>query len=121
MNRVVVIEDNSTIRKLLDALLTGEGYEVVTCQTSAGAYDCVRRAAPDAVIVNPATHSGGWHVLGALEADRQLRETPVVVCTADKHALRREATLRREANAMREKPFDIDELLTVLGRAMARA
>jgi DNA-binding response OmpR family regulator len=120
--RVVVIDNDAVILDLFSALLTDDGFEPILCRKAADAVDCVRRAAPGAVLLD--LHLGGPEqgvaVLEALKADAALRATPVVICTADYGAAAQHAGYFRQFGCpVVLKPFDLDEFLDVLRSVVA--
>jgi CheY-like chemotaxis protein len=117
MKRVVAIDDDPLMLELFHELLSDEGYETVLCPTSADARQCVRGAAPAAIIIDLNVHrpNGGWAVLAALRAEAAMCDTPVIVCSADERdAQQHAADLRSQGGAILMKPFNVDTLLGLL-------
>gem|GEM_PF-144445 len=79
---VLVIDDEATVRDLMQRFLTKEGFRVVT---AAGGEDGVRRAReirPDAITLDVMMPGmDGWAVLSALKGDAALADIPVVMLT----------------------------------------
>ena len=77
---VLVIEDDATVRDLLEGVLTEEGYRVVTAAGDADTVELARRLHPDAITIDLALPSlTGWNLLAAIKADSELSEVPVIV------------------------------------------
>ena len=77
---VLVIENDATVRQLLEGVLTEEGYRVVTATGDADTVELARRLHPDAITLDLALPSlAGWNLLAALKADSELSDTPVIV------------------------------------------
>jgi DNA-binding response OmpR family regulator len=117
MRCVVAIDADPDTLDLFRAVLSLHDYATVLCQDSAAAVDCARQAHPDAIILDLhlTVPDGGWTVFKALKADLLLCRTPVIVCTADVHAVRRRADELHSHNAVvLLKPFDIDDLLALV-------
>jgi DNA-binding NtrC family response regulator len=121
MTRVVAVDGDDAVLELFGLLLSGEGYEAVLCRRSAEAYQCVRDASADVVILDldlDWKHSG-LAILAALKADAALRTTPVIVCSTDAQTLRRHADfLQRHGCAVLLKPFAIDDVLVLIQQAI---
>jgi signal transduction histidine kinase/DNA-binding response OmpR family regulator len=77
---VLVIEDDATVRQLLEGVLTEEGYRVVTAAGDANTVELARQMHPDAITLDLALPSlAGWNLLAAIKADSELSEVPVIV------------------------------------------
>ncbi|MGH9009336.1 MAG: response regulator [Acidimicrobiia bacterium] len=77
---VLVIEDDATVRQLLEGVLTEEGYRVVTAAGDADTVELARQLHPDAITLDLALPSlAGWNLLAAIKADSELSEVPVIV------------------------------------------
>jgi CheY-like chemotaxis protein len=124
MKRVVAIDDDPLMLELFRELLSDEGYETVLCPSGADARHYVRVAAPAAIIIDLNTHrpNAGWAVLAALRAEAAVRDTPVIVCSADERdAQQHAADLGSHGGAILMKPFDVDTLLQLLTAMTAGA
>jgi len=79
---VLVIDDEATVRDLMQRFLAKEGYRVVT---ASGGEEGLRRAKelrPDAITLDVMMPGmDGWAVLSALKADTQTADIPVVMLT----------------------------------------
>ena len=77
---VLVIEDDATVRQLLEGVLTEEGYRVVTAAGDADTVELARQLHPDAITLDLALPSlAGWNLLAAIKADSELSDVPVIV------------------------------------------
>jgi DNA-binding NtrC family response regulator len=121
MTCVVAIDGDDAVLELFGLLLSGEGYEVVLCCQSAEAYQCVRDARADVVILDldlDWKHSG-LAILAALKADAALRTTPIIACSTDAQTLRLHADfLQGHGCAVLLKPFAIDHVLVLVQQAI---
>ena len=116
--RVLVAEDDKSVRDSLVRALTFEGYDVVTAGDGAEALMAVVESQPDVIVLDVLMP----HVDG-LTACRRLRErgdrTPVLMLTARHEVSDRVAGLDAGADDYLVKPFALDELLARL-RALLR-
>jgi two-component system response regulator MprA len=116
--RVLVAEDDKSVRDSLVRALTFEGYDVVTAEDGAAALMAVLDSEPDVILLDVLMP----HVDG-LTACRRLRErgdrTPVLMLTARHEVSDRVAGLDAGADDYLVKPFALDELLARL-RALLR-
>ena len=117
--RIAVVDDEPSFLDLLQEVLTDDGYEAHRFPGGAADYPRVRDLAPDAIILDirmedPRT---GWDLLARMRRDVVLGATPIIVCSGDLPLLRERAEdLERLGAAVLAKPFDLDDLLTLLDR-----
>ena len=108
---VLVIEDDATVRQLLEGVLTEEGYRVVTATGDAEAVELARRMHPDAITLDLALPSlAGWDLLAAIKADSELSDTPVIVLLVLDEAV----GVPLGATDYLTKPIERDRLVGVL-------
>ena len=110
--RVLVVEDDPSVRGLLQTLLSAEGYDVVTA--SDGLAGLVKAAAtqPALILLDLMMPDlGGVRVLEELGDDPDLHETPVIVVTGKIDAVPGMKQLLGEDNVFL-KPFAVAELLS---------
>jgi signal transduction histidine kinase/ActR/RegA family two-component response regulator len=78
--QVVVIEDDRPSLDLFSAYLSGAALQVTTARDGPSGLDAVRRARPDAVLLDIRLPGiDGWAVLRELKSDPATREIPVIV------------------------------------------
>jgi DNA-binding response OmpR family regulator len=109
--RVLVVEDDPSVRGLLQTLLTAEGYDVVTA--SDGLAGLVKAAAthPALMLLDLMMPDlGGIRVLEELRDDPELVGTPVIVVTGKVDAVPGMKQLLGEERVFL-KPFAVAELL----------
>src|SRR3954454_6476057 len=110
--RLLVVDDDATIREMLDLVLSGEGYEVITAAHGAAALSLLDRMKPHAILLDMKMPvMDGWEFLKQYR-QRPGAKVPVVVVTAAQDARRRAADVG--ADAYIAKPFAIDDLIRVL-------
>jgi CheY-like chemotaxis protein len=82
LGSVLVIDDDETVRDLMQSFLTKEGYGVIAVSSGQEGLECARRMSPDAItldVVMPGMD--GWSVLSVLKADPKLADIPVILLT----------------------------------------
>ncbi len=121
---IAVINDDPVFLGLMNELLESEeGYRVSTCRHGDEAYQFVKDAHPDLVILDILFGSldAGMRMLELLTLDPQTRPIPVIVCSAADHILNdREDWLRQFDVEVLPKPFDLDVLLQTIEMALNR-
>ena len=115
-SRILVVEEDESIRDLVDLILSGAGYEVVTATDGEAALEVVGTAPPDLVLLDMR-----MPVMDGWEFARQYRakpkpHAPIVVLTAARDAADRAAEI--DADGYLGKPFDVDELLMLVSHHM---
>ncbi len=109
--RVLVVEDDPSVRGLLHTLLSAEGYDVVTA--SDGLAGLVKAAAtrPALMLLDLMMPDlGGVRVLEEVRDDPELADTPVIVVTGKVDAVPGMRDLLGDDHVF-VKPFAVAELL----------
>jgi DNA-binding NtrC family response regulator len=114
--RILIVDDDRSIRRTLEKFLIGEGYEVTTAQDAPGAIAAAD--GPDLMLLDLGLPGGsGFDVLSAL-ADRPAKPTIVVVTARDDMQSTVKA-IQLGAYEYLVKPIDIDRLRAVVQAALA--
>jgi DNA-binding NtrC family response regulator len=118
--RVLIVEDERAIRLALSGLLRREGYEVEQAETGAEAIQRLAAEPFDLVLTDLALGQGpsGMDVLRTAQRDQ--RETPVVMITAHGNEKIAVEAMKLGAEDYVPKPFDNDEIRLVVRRALER-
>ncbi len=106
---ILIIEDDSQIRRFLRATLTSSGYHWLEATTAQDGLKMISLQHPDLIILDL-----GLPDLDGLEVIRQLREwssTPVIVLSARDEERDKIAALDADADDYLTKPFGTGELL----------
>jgi two-component system response regulator AtoC len=115
--KVLVVDDDRTIRRNLVRLLESEGYLALEAANGDEALASIRAADPDAVLLDlKMPGRDGLEVLG--ELGPALADLPVIVVTAFGGSAAAIEAMRRGAYDYLSKPFDLDEVLLTLKRAL---
>ncbi len=118
MARVLVIDDEEMICWSIQQTLSAAGHEVTACGTAAEGMAVSEWLRPDVVLLDlRLPDANGATVLKALKAEKG-RETNVVVMTAFEEDCTAECAREFGAFAYLKKPFDFDELATIVSRAL---
>jgi two-component system, NtrC family, response regulator AtoC len=115
--RVLVADDDRTIRRNLILLLRSEGYQALEAADGNEALARIASDAPDAVLLDlKMPGRDGLDVLK--ELGPALADLPVIVITALGGSTAAIEAMRRGAYDYLTKPFDLDEVLLTLKRAL---
>ncbi len=81
--RILIAEDDTNIRNILQFTLEGRGYEVVAVGDGKAALEQSRAARPDLVILDVMMpHKNGLEVCYELKNDPKMEHVPVLIVTA---------------------------------------
>jgi DNA-binding response OmpR family regulator len=109
--RVLVVEDDPSVRGLLQTLLTAEGYEVATAADGLAALQAASATLPALVLLDLVMPDlGGARVIEQLREDPALAAIPVIVVTGKEEAVPAMKDLLGDDNVVL-KPFGVGELL----------
>ena len=109
---VLVVEDDPSVRGLLQTLLVSEGYDVVTASDGLAGLVKATSSHPALVLLDLMMPDlGGVRVLEEMRDDPELAAIPVIVVTGKIDAIPGMRSLLGEENVFL-KPFAVAELLT---------
>ena len=118
MHRVLVVEDDSDIRKVLHALLEAEKYRVVEAETAARADIEARSHKPDLLIVDLGLPDRDG--VDVIRGVRKWSGVPIIVLSARTLEEQKIAALDAGADDYVTKPFSTAELLARVRAALRR-
>jgi DNA-binding response OmpR family regulator len=110
--RILVVDDEPHIRRVLTAVLTGYGYEVMTAKDGLEGLAVLQEAVVDLVILDfMMPGANGLEILAKIRSDPVRSKTPVIILTAKGQDTDREAALAGGADDFLTKPFSPKKLL----------
>ena len=110
--RVLVVDDEPDIRKVVSFRLKKAGYEVTTAVNGKEALECVQKERPDLILLDLRLPiMDGYEVCKRLKSDEVLKSIPVILLTASMASTVREKTKEYNADDYMVKPFDPDKLM----------
>jgi DNA-binding response OmpR family regulator len=119
--KVLVVDDDPVIQKLLRVNFEMEGYDVLSAADGAEGLDQARAGQPDVIILDVMMPKmNGLEVLAALKADAGTDAIPVILLSAKAQAGDVQAGLDRGADAYVTKPFDPLDLLERVGQFITK-
>ena len=114
--RILIIDDETQIRRFLRVALTGHGYIVKEVGTGKAGLDVVAKFSPDLIILDL-----GLPDIDGLDVVRQLREwskVPVIILSVKEQETDKITALDAGADDYVTKPFAMGELLARIRAAM---
>lgn len=116
--RILVCEDQDSIRRMIEALVQARGYQVTAVASGTKAIDVASQEPPDLVLLDlmlPGQYDG-FEVCRRLRADPATRHVPVLVISALDDPASRERAAEAGATAYYTKPFSPIALLKEIER-----
>jgi two-component system KDP operon response regulator KdpE len=116
---ILVVEDESPIRRFLRTSLTGEGYRIIEAETGDQALKLAAQQPPELIILDL-----GLPDVDGQEVLRQVREwlrAPIIVLSARDQEQQKIAALDSGADDYLTKPFSAGELLARIRVALRHA
>ena len=116
--RILVVEDQDSIRRMIEALVQARGYQVTAVSSGAKAIDVAMTDAPDMVLLdlNLPGQYDGFDVCQRLRSDPATRTVPVVIISAMDDDESRARATAAGATAYYTKPFSPIALLKEIDR-----
>jgi DNA-binding response OmpR family regulator len=118
-HRVLVVEDDPTLRLVIQDNLTSEGYEVDSAADGACAIRRTQASTPDIIVLDlTLPDCDGLDLFPVLRLRGQV---PTIILTARNQQAEKLAGLRLGADDYITKPFDMEELLARIRAVLRRA
>ena len=119
---VLICDGDSLLTELLEHRLGQQGYETAVARDGGEALALLAERPPDAVIMESMLPvNDGYEVLRQIRENDQLKDLPVIMLSARKHARDIVEALELGASDYMTKPFILDELVARLARLIGRA
>ena len=117
--KILVVDDDPQIRRVMKATLVGHGYEVIEARTGEDALEMFPHEMPSLVLLDM-----NMPGIGGLETCRAIRggsDIPVIILSVRNTEKDKVAALDAGADDYVTKPFGIEELLARIRAAMRRS
>ncbi|MEL7104562.1 MAG: sigma-54 dependent transcriptional regulator [Pseudomonadota bacterium] len=119
MSDILIVDDERDIRELIADILNDEGYKTRTAGTSDEAMTEINRSAPALMILDIWLKDSQMDGIDILKvAKRDNPEVPVVIISGHGNIEIAVAAIKQGAYDFIEKPFNIEQLMVVIRRAM---
>ena len=119
MSDILIVDDERDIRELIGDILRDEGYKVRLAANATECMEAINAAPPSLMILDiwlKESHMDGIDILKAVKRDNP--GIPVVIISGHGNVEIAVAAIKQGAYDFIEKPFNIDQLMVVVGRAM---
>jgi CheY-like chemotaxis protein len=113
-DRVLVVDDDATVRDLMRRFLSREGFDVVTAESGAEGLAVARTLRPSVITLDVLMPGmDGWSMLETMKSDPQLAGIPVIMVTILDE---KQKGIALGASGYLNKPIDRDQLAALLAR-----
>ena len=107
--RVLVVDDEPQIRRVMKTALTAHGYEAYEARTGEEALNCLRECNPDLILLD--MNMPGMGGMATCRSIRAISETPIIVLSVRDREQDKIAALDAGADDYVTKPFSVNELM----------
>lgn len=119
--KVLVIEDDYSIRELLRYNLENSGYEVIVAEDGNEGFQKVLDNMPDVILLDVMIPGAdGLEVCKMIRANEKVKKTPILMVTAKSEELDKILGLELGADDYITKPFSIKEIIARIRAVMRR-
>ena len=119
MGNILIVDDEKDIRQLISDILKDEGYSTKLADNSTECINEMNSSSPDLLILDiwlKDSHMDGIDILKVAQRDNP--EIPVVIISGHGNIEIAVAAIKQGAYDFIEKPFNTDQLLVVINRAL---
>lgn len=119
MQKILVIEDEETVRENILELLDAEGFDAIAAPNGRIGLDLARQQLPDLILCDVRMPElDGYGVLQGIRSDPAMAGIPLIFLTAKASNTDLSYGLELGANAYITKPFTITELLSAISQIL---
>lgn len=117
--KILILEDDSESRSLYEEILNGQNFTTVGAQDGRAALECLEQEKdlPDIIVMDltfPLMTAEEF--VSSLKSNQRYKNIPLLVISG--HVDTEERALALKANGFLKKPFDIDELIASINKAL---
>jgi CheY-like chemotaxis protein len=119
MAKILIVDDDQDIRRLLAIRLKAKGHEPVFAGDAISAINQARKEQPELILLDLMMPAGdGYLVMERMKAMPALEGIPVIVLSALDPKTQESKLADSGVEAFFQKPFDHDELMGAIERAL---
>ena len=119
MKRILVIEDNQLLLKMINFILNKNGYNVTTAETGKEAIQALEQGQFDLIITDlMLPYANGFEIIDRIKLNKEQRPIPVIIISAVINEDTITAGFECGADDYIKKPFTPGELLSRVNRSI---
>lgn len=120
--RILAVDDEQSIVRLIEVTLTRKGYEVITANDGREAVSKAISSGPALILMDVMMpHVDGFEAVRQLKANESTRDIPVIMLTAKRHDADLIHGLESGAASYLTKPFNPTELVVLVERMLGES
>ena len=117
--RIMVVEDDPDLRRILKLQLTSMGYEITEAENGAEGFKSIQNEVPDCVILDLMMPvMDGFGFLKRARAIMGTKDVPILILTASEDERNRVRGFQYQADAYMSKPYDLEKLTEQVEKLM---
>jgi DNA-binding response OmpR family regulator len=117
--KILIIDDDSNMRRALNVRLKAEGYETIFAADGFSATTTALKEVPDLVLLDLGLPAGdGFVVMERFQGNSKLCGIPIIVLTAREVQGNKDRAIASGAYAFFQKPPDNERLMSTIGRVL---
>ena len=119
---IMIVNTDQYFIELMSELLRDEGYETLTMMEGQEAFEVILHRQPQLVMIELVITDPerGWMVLNKMRLHPETAKIPAIIASTGGPLIRdNEEHLRSKGCDILLKPFDLEEMLTIVGRMVA--
>jgi two-component system alkaline phosphatase synthesis response regulator PhoP len=122
MPRILVVDDDKQIVRLIQSYLERANYQVMTAYDGETALHIIRRERPDLIVLDlMLPNRDGWEITRTIRSDQNLAALPVIMLTARVEDTDKIVGLELGADDYIAKPFNPHEVVARVRAVLRRA
>ena len=122
MPRILVVDDDKQIVRLIQSYLERANYQVMTAYDGETALHIIRRERPDLIVLDlMLPNRDGWEITRTIRSDQNLATLPVIMLTARVEDTDKIVGLELGADDYIAKPFNPHEVVARVRAVLRRA
>ncbi len=112
MAKIMVVDDNPKIRKVVRVILEKKGYEVEEARNGDECLKRLEKEKPDLILLDVMMPGeDGWEICKEIKSDEKHRDIPVAMLTVRASEEDMNKSIEHGADTHINKPFGVEDLL----------
>jgi DNA-binding response OmpR family regulator len=120
-SKILIVDDDPGIRKLLSTFLEREGYEIVQAEDGLEGVECAKKNQPHLILLDVVMpNMDGLTAAKLIKFYKPLSEVPIVFLTAKDTDKEIHLAQEARADAYITKPFDVRQVIKVVKELLSK-